>query len=275
MRLNVNLLIFFWLFVLHPRVAAASCVLAYESATLKPLTRVMLVGPTEICDGKIPADKLSKLRYLEGEVPPDLARGSKILIEVKGKNREIRHVLRGGKYYGEFIDDVLNDTRGHLRTHSLLLERLPDVDFIPATLADLNFIESEENYVWSADRVREVKRRHRRARINAESVIVPVTNWKESLLIRRLVRVELTQRKPGEVFIESYYYDPAFHRPRFFRRFKDTGDSQRTVVQFAEAPAGRTHPAFLHIVRGEELFQKVELSDPGTDDLPLQVNLTE
>lgn len=266
--------------------SAERCYRAFQNLTLAILAKPVFAEEKSVCgEDYLSAALASGFPYVLLDSHPDAPVGVSVVVEVKAKDHQILHFLRGEKYFGEFIDQTLDKTGGHKKDILFLLTEEPGgAGRKTPDLSELVYYGGTNKYLWSDERVERVDRKYRLMTISAEGKTKAKGDWEESVGIRRVVVLnvgilrtlieEARARARGRdkpVVVEIYYFDPFLDRLQLFRRFSLRKSKQLTVLQFVGEKGEKGSYAVVKFMRGTRQLDLVKLFDPGTDYFDLKV----
>ena len=265
------------------RAQAEICVTAYKDATLIPLRSPVLVGdPVRVCaeDRIYEAVLKQGLKFVPEDVNADVARDAKTIVELVSPQRRIIHLIRGGYYLSEFLDETLTNEGGHKSTISLTLLESPKKLIDQIGISELRFLYLTEDYQWGAQRVESVKRKHRPVSLSIDGKLVPGGEWTETTAYRRVITVNFVDERSNPIgiehsMVETQYFDPARNADVFFRRFKLRNQKIRTVMQFIPTKEASTPAGYVEWFQNGESLKRIRVTDPGHDNFEVTVRITD
>lgn len=252
---------------------AQDCVTGYTMVKFPPLAKPEYSNQTQVCKEKIDREVLKNIHFLESSPPALFGERATAILEIRSPSREVLHILRSGISYGEFVDETLNEERGHLKSETLSLKNPPH--FSIQSLQELAYIQTIDEYLWEDRRVKNVKRKQRIVHLHRGGEINSSNPWEESTIVRRVTHLQI-KRKPtnkDSLHIATLYYDPFVQRFEPFRKFSEIKGRTTTVVPFVKGKDGVSFPAMIEIRGEKKIYQKLKIEDSGQEPMELVISL--
>lgn len=262
----------------------SQCLTGYEDVMFSVFQEAKFSGEKQICDvdAELEAKRAGVSRFIQESAHPDYPKNSMVLLEVRSDKRPLRRILHSGIFFGEYVEEEFNDFGGHVKVSSMLLTEEPTGIAAPV---EVQLVEGIEEYVWKDRVVQHVKRLQRFIELDRSGSKKVLSDWRPSVGFRRIILLQVKgaeshaaqkSAEPGakpSYTIESYYFDPVLKRYRFFRKFRSTGDVQKTALQFISAESGHTNLALLKVLDGDRVLKSLEVEDPKKNDFFLKLEV--
>ncbi|MCB0358275.1 MAG: hypothetical protein KDD44_01515 [Bdellovibrionales bacterium] len=260
------------------------CMVAFTSASFSIGARPKLGSRRRICD-EAAIERARKLGYRFLLVPDSELQDPSLstLIELDSPTHRVIHLLRSGRYFGEFTDRRFRNDETRAKDISLRVMR-PSIlrDFAGKSLENIRYYYTVEDFKWSATHVTQVNIAERVVRLSSRGDILPQGEWQRGVVVRRLVQLEIDgltgeDQAPAEadpLSIEVKYVNPLRDRDEFFRRFRVETGSLQTVLPFYYDEKQKSYPATVTLYRGTKELRTFKVSDPKTDTFTLRIAIS-